>query len=283
MMSALFVALGLLWTTATASRGHPGISNPVPRENPLKIGQCAPEADRRWQPAIDFDKDSCYNTPAIDRHGNINAGMGVCEVTSASGHCRDRSDLANSNVYSRARCNNGWCAYMYGYYFVKDQAFHCIGHRNDWEHVVVFVRGGAPEYVSASAHGWYERRPWRDVLADGTHAKIVYHKDGPGTHAFRFAEAEDDGRQENHLADWFYGDLVGWNGFPSTSVRDKMTSNSWDKAKIDFTDERFRYALELAIGGHGGDPLDIDMKTDVDDGSPGMPDHCPEHFWPLDS
>ncbi|EFQ30176.1 necrosis inducing protein [Colletotrichum graminicola] len=274
----LLVAWGLLWTATAASPIGHGISKTAMKHAfPLKINECAPEADKKWQPALDFDTDSCYNTPAVDRDGTLNAGMGVCETWSTAGRCRDRSDLENSNVYSRARCNNGWCAYMYGYYFEKDQISPCLGHINDWEHVVVFVRDGVPEYVSASAHGRYERRAWRDLFADGTHAKIVYHKDGPGTHAFRFAKAADDMRQENHHESWFYGDLIGWNGFPSTAVRDKMTSKSWGKAKIDFTDERFKDSLELAIVGRGREPRDIDMRTDVDDGSPGMSVYCPKY------
>ncbi|WQF83681.1 Putative necrosis inducing protein [Colletotrichum destructivum] len=285
------------------------------RKTPAKMNVCAPEGDKKWQPgkpspstvipeqcqqrqgkkpeladtkqtAMDFDMDSCYNTPA--------------------GGCRDGPDLGSSNVYSRARCNNGWCAYMYGYYFEKDQMTVCLGHMHDWEHVVVFVEGGAPRYVSVSAHGRYTMRPWGDVLVEGTHVKVVYHKDGPGTHAFRFAKAEDDARQENHLGKWFvcdpprssvvvsrrhldcriqlltawqYGDLIGWNGFPSAAVREKMTGKSWGKAKIDFTDERFGDTLKSAIQAQGSTPYIVNMDADVDDGSPGMPAYCPNHFW----
>ncbi|OBR09206.1 NLP4 protein [Colletotrichum higginsianum IMI 349063] len=248
------------------------------RKAPAKMNVCAPERDLKWQPAMDFDMDSCYNTPAVDRDGNLNPGLSVCGTASTAGGCRDGPDLGNSNVYSRARCNNGWCAYLYGYYFEKDQVTVCLGHTHDWEHVVVFVEGGAPRYVSVSAHGRYTTRPWGDVLVEGTHVKVVYHKDGPGTHAFRFAKAEDDARQENHLGKWFYGDLVGWNGFPSTAVRDKMTGKSWGKAKIDFTDERFGDNLKSAIQAQGSTPYIIDMDADVDDASPGMPAHCPNHF-----
>ncbi|KAJ0160371.1 hypothetical protein CTA2_8090 [Colletotrichum tanaceti] len=256
------------------------------RKSPVKMNVCAPEADKKWQPAMDFDMDSCYNTPAVGRDGDLNPGLSVCGTFATAGGCRDGPDLGNSNVYSRARCNGGWCAYMYGYYFEKDQMSLCLGHTHDWEHVVVFVEGegggegggGVPRYVAVSAHGRYAVRPWRDVLVeDGTHAKVVYHKDGPGTHAFRFAKAEDDERQENHLAKWFYGDLIGWNGFPSAAVRDKMTGKYWGKAKMDFTDERFGDSLKSAIQAAQGSstPHVIDMDADVDDGSPGVPANCP--------
>lgn len=52
---------------------------------------------------------------------------------------RDPPQLANSNAYSRKRCNNGYCAVMYEYYFEKDQAVAGTflgGHRHDWENIV---------------------------------------------------------------------------------------------------------------------------------------------------
>lgn len=42
-------------------------------------------------------------------------------LTNGNGNCRDRSDLDNSQTYSREKCNNGWCAVMYASYFEKDQ------------------------------------------------------------------------------------------------------------------------------------------------------------------
>lgn len=70
---------------------------------------------------MDFDSDSCYNTPAIGPDGTINPGLDHNSVGLSTG-CHDLSDLQNNNVYSRARCNNRWCAYLYGYYFEKEYA-----------------------------------------------------------------------------------------------------------------------------------------------------------------
>lgn len=70
---------------------------------------------------MDFDTDSCYNTPAIGIDGTINPGLDN-NNTGLSEGCHDLSDLQNNNVYSRARCNNGWCAYVYDYYFEKEYA-----------------------------------------------------------------------------------------------------------------------------------------------------------------
>ena len=156
---------------------------------------------------MDFDTDSCYNTPAIGIDGTLNPGLAQCEGASPDG-CRDQSDLDNNNVYSRKACNNGWCAYMYGYYFEKDKGFDnkCTGHRNDWEHAVVWVKDNTIEYVFASAYSGYETRTCRDVLFyDDTHPMIVYHKLGANTHAMRFGSTHDDQNVENHYHTWFVG------------------------------------------------------------------------------
>jgi hypothetical protein len=85
-------------------------SNMAYADPPPALPEAAPELDRKFQPAMDYDKDSCYPTPAIGPDGTINPGLvlrgGISE------ECRDESDLDNTNAYSRSKCNNGWCAYM---------------------------------------------------------------------------------------------------------------------------------------------------------------------------
>lgn len=151
---------------------------------------------------MDFDTDGCYNTPAIDANGYLNPGLDINDSPAPEGGCRDEIDLRNNNVYSRSRCNNGWCGYMYGYYFEKDKSTH-DGHRHDWEHIIVWTQDDQPKYVAASAHGGYDLRHWDDVTKhDGTHPKIVYHKDGILTHAFRFEKPGGE-FPENHDKEWF--------------------------------------------------------------------------------
>lgn len=194
------------------------------RDPPTKIPGCATDADKKWQPgktphliriyivpsahtdiAMDFDTDGCYNTPAIGIDGTLNPGL-ECGGD-VNGHCRDLSDLQNNNVYSRARCNNGWCGFHYGYYFEKDQTIDgsCgVGHKNDWEHIVVWVKDGdeMPSYVAVSQHKGWEVKAAADVRWLDTHPKTIYHKDGGLTHDFRFANEEDD-NIENHTGQWF--------------------------------------------------------------------------------
>lgn len=152
---------------------------------------------------LDFDTDSCYNVAAISRTGQLNPGQ-PCSPSSIISGCRDREDLTTQNVYSRSRCNSGWCAHMYAYYFEKDWAdtWCATGHLHDWEHVVVWTRNDKIEYVAVSQHGKYEKRAAKDVIIDGTHPKIVYHREGGLTHAFRFANDGEKNSPENHLNKW---------------------------------------------------------------------------------
>lgn len=226
------------------------------RDPPHMLSPNASSEALRWQPSMDFDTDSCYNVPAIDAAGNVCPGL-TNEGTGNIDGCRDQSDLENNNVYVRVRCNNGWCAYVYDYYFEKDVRRPHVagsgagGHRHEWEHIIVFVQDGQAKIVAASRHGDYTTRAADadDVRWDGTHVKIVYHKDGSSTHAFRFANADDD-RIENHLGVWFRGPLVDYDGFPSLEVRDKLMSYDFKSPiAVAINDKNIKKNIDYARNG----------------------------------
>ncbi|MFH9011851.1 NPP1 family protein [Streptomyces sp. NPDC017943] len=201
--------------------------------------------ERTYQPAYDYDTDGCYSSAAIGPDGSVNSGL---KPTGAlDGNCRDASDLANTNGYARAKCNNGWCAVLYALYFEKDQALPGVslgGHRHDFEHVAVFVQDDQVRYVSTSAHGDFDVHAAAQVRFDGTHPKIVYHKDGIGTHCFRLAGPGDE-PPENHRGTWQYPPLVGWNGYPA-GLRDKLSSHDFGSAHFGLKDGSFESHLAKA-------------------------------------
>lgn len=199
---------------------------------PLALPQHATADELKFQPAMDFDKDGCYNVPAIDAKGNLAQGLPEGNVSPSSG-CHDLSDLDNNNVYVRTRCENDWCLHMYDYYFEKDVAE--IGHRHDWEHIGVWTHNGNLWRVYASAHGGWSGKEAGKMRMDGTHPKIVYHKDEPATHAFRFAEEHDED-PENGKNIWFRGSLVNYDGFPG-NTRDTLFKHDWGDAHIKIKDE----------------------------------------------
>ncbi|KAH7035727.1 mosquitocidal toxin protein [Microdochium trichocladiopsis] len=212
------------------------------------------------QPVLDFDTDGCYNTAAIDSSGRTNSGLDSVLKCPAD-DCRNTARLQNNNVYSRRRCNNGWCAVMYEYYFEKDQAIcgsFLGGHRHDWENIVVFVEQATNtiKRIAPSCHGKYEHAANDGFRLDGAtgRPKMVYHKDGAGTHCFRFANESDD-RIENETGQWFSGALVGWDNWPSAGLRDAML-NAWSGGVGPKLDGEFVDSLRAAAGGQvpGFDP-----------------------------
>ncbi len=235
----LGVALGtaaLMVTSAAAAWAAP----------PPSLPQNAGGLEQSFSPAYDYDGDGCYATPAIGADGTLNPGLNP--TGAVNGNCRDQSDLDNTNGYSRAKCNNGWCAIMYDLYFEKDQALagsSIGGHRHDWEHVVVWVQNDQVKYVSTSAHGGFSVYNSTQVRFDGTHAKIVYHKDGIRTHAFRLATSGDE-PPENHYGQWQSPDLVGWNGYPA-GVRDKLTNANFGSASFGLKDASYNGLLQRAM------------------------------------
>ncbi|WP_049576381.1 NPP1 family protein [Streptomyces sp. SBT349] len=202
--------------------------------------------EQTFQPAYDYDTDGCYPTPAIGADGAIAPGLAL--GGDVNGQCRDASDLDNTNGYARSKCNNGWCAILYGLYFEKDQVTlgpGAIGHRHDWEHVVVWVQNDQVQYVATSAHGSFSVAPASAVQFDGTHPKVVYHKDGLGSHAFRLANSGDE-PPENHHGGWQFPRLVGWEGYPS-DYRDRLSQADFGSAVFGLKDGNFGNHLAGAM------------------------------------
>jgi hypothetical protein len=244
-ISGLRVAVPIAASALLGALVLPGVAWADP---PQALPSSAPAADQQWQPAIDFDTDGCYNTPAIGPGGTLNPGLSL--GGDVNGKCHDASDLVNTNTYSRSKCNNGWCAYMYSYYFEKDQATSgpiALGHRHDWEDVVVWVQGDQVGYLSVSQHGGYVTEARPAVQFDGTHPKAVYHKDGVSTHCFRFPKADGgDEPPENAEGTWQHKGLVGWDNFPA-GIRDTLAAADFGDATLKLTDARFGDALTKAL------------------------------------
>jgi necrosis inducing protein (NPP1) len=235
------------WSALTGALGAIALVLAVPNVASANVLTLLPQnadgLEQTFSPAYDYDGDGCYATAAIGSDGTINPGLPLGGAV--NGHCHDYAQLANANTYSREKCNNGWCAVMYASYFEKDQATDVlpIGHTHDWEHVVVWVYNNQVEYVAVSQHSGYQLAARSDIRFDGTHPKIVYHKDGASTHCFRFANTNDD-PPENVTGGWFFPRLVGWEGYPS-GFRDKLMTADFGEATIKIDDGDFQYALGL--------------------------------------
>ncbi|KAM0345027.1 hypothetical protein ACHAPU_006912 [Fusarium lateritium] len=243
MHNKLFTAAALLGAMASASP----VVKVTKRDVLTALPQGADDAELKFQPALDFDGDGCYQTAAIDPDGNLNPGHGA--TGTPEGDCRDPPQLDNSNTYSRKRCNNGFCAIMYETYFEKDQAVagsFLGGHRHDWENIVVFTQGDNVVRVAPSCHGKYDNAA-NEFPSDGSTPLLVYHKDGAGTHCYRFANDADQAEPENPTGSFFKAPLVGWNNWPNTGLRDSMLSN-WSGGVGPKLDNEFGDSLKAAAG-----------------------------------
>ncbi|KAK3390623.1 necrosis inducing protein-domain-containing protein [Podospora didyma] len=251
--AAVALLLGSALTTVSAT---PVANAERPFSTPSFIGLANDPEAHKFQPVLDFDNDGCYYTSAIDSGGSTNPGLNYAQGVPPNclrATCRDANRLQNSNVYSRSRCNNGWCAIMYEYYFEKDQVV-CgswgAGHRHDWEHIIVFTQGETVRRVAPSCHNGYGGATNSPRL-QGQRAKVVYHKDGGQTHCFRMANAADDSI-ENYTGQWFLGSLIGWTGWPSTWLRDTAMNANFGAASPKLRGDRFGSALNSAAGGQTG-------------------------------
>jgi hypothetical protein len=123
------------------------------------------------------------------------------------------------------------------------------GHRHDFEHVISWINQAANqvEYVTTTQHSSQVTYTRAQVRFDGSHPKVVYHKDGASTHFFRLANSNDD-PPENHYHNWRYPPLVDWNGWPSTGLRDTLMNANFGSATIKITDkdDRFRNLLNAS-------------------------------------
>lgn len=229
-LTQLLLAGSLLLTHATAN-----LLNPAPTN--------ADNNALRFQPVLDFDSDACYYTAAIDRDGRtLNAGINTSGAGSSQ-TCRD-GRLARSQVYVRQRCNHYWCAYLYGYYFEKDEGLLAGGHKHDWEHIIVWTLHSKVFFVSWSAHGDYTTEYSTGVEFEGDHPKFVYHRGGGGTHSMRKARKGEPA--ENETGRWHLAPLISLERMPCDFNR-RLLNADWEHAHSDLTRARFGAALNSAV------------------------------------
>ncbi|KAF4973283.1 hypothetical protein FSARC_358 [Fusarium sarcochroum] len=247
MQTKFLTAAALLGAVASVQASPARISKPIKRDVLTALPEGASDEELKFQPSLDFDGDGCYQTAAIDPDGNLNPGHDA--TGTPEGDCRDPPQLDNSNTYSRKRCNNGFCAIMYEYYYEKDQGAlgsFAGGHRHDWENIVVFAQGDTVVRVAPSCHGKYDNAN-NEFPIDGTSPLLVYHKDGAGTHCFRFANQADQDEPENPTGSFFKAPLVGWDNWPSQELKDSMLKN-WSGGVGPKLDDEFGDSLKTAAG-----------------------------------
>ena len=197
-------------------------------------------------PVFDFDGDGCLPSAGISRTGQKNAGLKTSgRIT---GDCRSGNFLLTSNTMHRYVCKTSggdqYCGHIYALYFEKDQVFNYFGggHRHDWEHAAVWTKNGVVTHGTYSSHGNQTTKPAAELPFENGHLKIVYHKDGILTHAFRFAKSNE--YAENPYGSFLTPTIVSWyqvvgDGLSNADMRSRLNSFDYGSATLPIKDSKF--------------------------------------------
>ncbi|KAI9982239.1 hypothetical protein PInf_008134 [Phytophthora infestans] len=147
----------------------------IPFAQPTTTTTTEQKAGIKFKPQIHISN-GCHPYPAVDADGNTSGGLNPTGSSSAG--CKGSG--YGSQIYGRVATYNGVFAIMYSWYFPKDSPLTGLGHRHDWEHVVVWVddiKLNSPSViaVSPSAHSGYNiYHPPESNTIDGYSTKVDY-------------------------------------------------------------------------------------------------------------
>ncbi len=189
-----------------------------------------------------FSKTSgCYPYTAVDMDGNWNKGLK--DSGSASGSCSSQN---YQQVYVRQKMiDSNTLALMYAYYFPKDNGFifASLGHRHDWEHVIVFVRNygtSSEQLVGAaySAHGGVSATT--SPNKSGKHVFIKYGYNGSITHSF--VEGSSGNRNQQVLIRW---------AALSNAARSTLSTEDYGESVVPINNAKFNSEIDEAADALG--------------------------------
>ncbi|KAI1692651.1 necrosis inducing protein (NPP1) domain-containing protein [Ditylenchus destructor] len=223
-----------------------------------KLDANADEDSFRYQPAFYFDKGICKGAK---RPIPYLSSRPVNTSVPDGGACVSRSLVSKRKVYTRKRCNNGWCAYMYEYELAS--GFLCY-RKPRWENIVVFVKNNTVQHVAASENGVYIRRD-KPHLQEGHPLMLNY---GPVSHrsaVFRFANKGHVEKIRKDVGEWVVANLVNWDGSPTPALNKKLSTHDARRKKDHLADEHFTETLYEAAGEcvPGFDYKKFDIKETV--------------------
>jgi hypothetical protein len=187
-----------------------------------------------WAPRY-YWQEGCGPVAAVDTKGNTNSGLN--NSGSEGGDCRDHE----GQTYARSMAiSGGIMAHMYASYFPKDNGYPIpsLGHRHDWECVIVFVKKNKVIRVAYSQHGDYQILT-KGIQKDGTHVLAKYGRNGyPGFQTHSFMPTDVKGDPAPTIASW---ELI------PTAARDALNNTDWGKAICPVKDTDFVKNIDEAL------------------------------------
>jgi len=152
-LAAAFLAAFAVQASDGNVIGHDQVA-PFAEPAPVTISE---KAAIKFKPQLHISN-GCHPYPAVNDVGDT--GGGLSNTGAPSGKCKGSG--LGSQVYGRSGWHNDVWAIMYAWYFPKDMASSDLGHRHDWEHLVVFIDNPSVDEpkilgVSASSHDGYAK------------------------------------------------------------------------------------------------------------------------------
>lgn len=154
-----------------------------------------------------------------------------------SGDSKSGCDKSTGQVYIRSGTYNGAFGIMYSWYMPKDSPSPGLGHRHDWENIVVWLSSASSSAtlrgVAISAHGDYQKETSPPM--SGTRPKIGYISMWPVNHQL-IATDTQGGEQP----------AVAWESMTS-AARSALESTNFGDASAKFKDGNFMSQLAEAF------------------------------------
>uniref|UniRef100_H3G5R1 Necrosis inducing-like protein NPP1 type n=1 Tax=Phytophthora ramorum TaxID=164328 RepID=H3G5R1_PHYRM len=205
---------------------------PFAQPEPITISE---KSGVKFKPQIHVTN-GCHPYPAVNYKGETGGGLKTKGAPSAG--CKGSG--WGSQVYGRAAWHRDVWAIMYSWYFPKDSPSTGLGHRHDWEHVIVWIDNPDVENpkilaVTPSAHSGYSKQvPPNADSVDGTSAKVEYKSKWPINHALESTSQGGD-----------FQDLIMWDQL-SENARRALNSVPWGDANTPMNDGNFLPKLDKA-------------------------------------
>ncbi|KUJ10451.1 putative NPP1 domain protein [Mollisia scopiformis] len=182
-----------------------------------------------YQPYL-YIVNGCVPFPAVNAEGNTSGGL---KPTGASdGDCSS----STGQIYSRGEAYGDYFAILYSWYMPKDEPSDGIGHRHDWEGVIVWLTSESSTTadnivaVCPSAHGGWDCTTDEFSLS-GTGPLIKYQSYWPLDHSCGLTTTVG-GQQP----------LIAWESLP-TVAQTALADTDFGSAIVPFIDSTFESNL----------------------------------------
>ncbi|KAH9862663.1 hypothetical protein J1614_010756 [Plenodomus biglobosus] len=173
----------------------------------------------------------CVPYPAVDAAGNTGGGL------NPSGNPSGGCGSSPGQVYARGGTHNGAYGIMYSWYMPKDSPGTGLGHRHDWENIVVWLSSASETAtirgVATSAHGNYNKDNTPPL--SGTRPKTGYISYFPANH--QLIATDDQGGQQP---------LIAWESM-TDAAKTAIENTNFDKASPKFRNNNFQSNLEASF------------------------------------